>query len=88
MTESEMAARLVVLEVMFMTTIGIVFALTGPSDPNHAKALTALNFVRDNAKMRLNETSDPVVIRADEGYLDLLLSELSGGLHSLRPKGG
>ena len=83
-----MAARLVVLEVMFMTTIGIVFALTGQSDPNHAKALTVLNSVKANAKMRLNETGNLAVIRAGEGYMDLLLSELSAGLPFLRPKGG
>jgi len=84
-TESDMAARLVVLEAMFLTTIGIVFAITGESDPDHAKAIGILDYVKAHTKMRLNETGDAVVIRSGEDYVDLLLSELSQGLHPLRP---
>lgn len=82
MTENDMAARLVVLESMFLTTIGIVFAITGESDPDHAKAVGVLNYVKAHAKMRLNETGDTIVIRTGEDYVDLLVSELSEGLPS------
>jgi hypothetical protein len=87
MNESEIGAKLVVLEVMLMTTLGVVFALTGQSDPGHAKALAVLNSIKTNVVMRLNETGDSSLVRVGEDYLDLLLSELSGGLGSLRPGG-
>jgi len=80
-----MKARLVVLEVLCMGTLGIVFAMTGPDDPKHQKAITTLNGLKSAVDQRLSETGEPTLVDAGRHYADLLLSELSDGLGLLRP---
>jgi len=85
MTEDEMKARIVVLEVLCLGTLGIVFAITGLDDPKHQKAITTLNGLKSAVEQRLSETGDPALIEAGRHYSDILLSELSDGLGLLRP---
>ena len=84
-TYDELKARLVVLEVLCMGTLGIVFAMTGPDDPKHQKAITTLDGLKSAVGQRLAETGEPALIAAGQHYSDLLLSELSDGLGLLRP---
>jgi hypothetical protein len=84
MTEHEMAARLIVLEVICMSTLGILFTMTRQTDPGHKKALETLDAVRQAIRGRLGASGDPKVLNEGEAYLDELLSELSGGLELLR----
>jgi hypothetical protein len=85
MTEEEMKARIVVLEVLCLGTLGIVFAVTGADDPKHEKAIATLNGLKSAVEQRLSETADPALIEAGRHYSDILLSELSDGLGLLRP---
>jgi hypothetical protein len=86
MTDDEIKGRLVVLEVMCMTSIGILFALTGKSDPTNRQAITTLDAIQIAAKRRLTEENDASIKSAGENYLDWLLSEVSENLGILRPK--
>lgn len=87
MNEHEMRARLVVLEVLSMSILGIVFALTASSDPDHQKAITTLDAIKATTKWRLSETtSEAETLHAGATYLDELLSELSENLGLMRPK--
>jgi len=87
MNENEMRARLVVLEALSMSTLGVVFAITASSDPHNQKAIATLDAIKTVAKGRLSETvSEAETLQAGERYLDELLSELSGNLGLLRPK--
>lgn len=85
MTEDEMKARIVVLEVLCLGTLGIVFAMTGADDPKHQKAIATLNGLKSAVEQRLAETGQPALIDAGRHYSDLLLSEISDGLGLLRP---
>lgn len=86
MTDEEIRGRLVVLEVFCMSALGIIFSLTGPSDPNHQKAIATLDALQSAAKKRLIEASDPGIVQAGETYLDELLSTISENLGLMRPK--
>ena len=86
MTEQEMMAKLIVLEVTCMTALGIVFALSSQTDPGHKRALETLDHIRQAIRARLGARGDAEVLREGEAYLDELLSELSGNLGLLRPK--
>ncbi len=81
-----MRARLVVLEVLSMSTLRIVFALTGESDSGHKKAIATLNAIKAATRSRLHEIGDSSIAPDGERYLDELLSELSANLGLMRPK--
>jgi hypothetical protein len=86
--ENEMRARLVVLEVLSMTTLGIIFTLTASSDPHHQKAIATLDAIKTATKRRLSGTTgEAETLQAGETYLDELLSDLSENLGLMRPKG-
>jgi hypothetical protein len=78
---------LVVLEVLSVSALGIIFALTGQNDPKHQRAIATLNGLKQAATKRLSEANEPEIVAPGEAYLDELLSELSENLGLLRPKG-
>jgi hypothetical protein len=87
MTNEEVRGRLVVLEVFSMTALGLIFTLTGSTDPGHQKAIAVLNALQNATKKRLGEENDAAIVAPGESYLDELLSELSENLGLMRPKG-
>lgn len=87
MNENEVRARLVVLEALSISTLGVVFAVTASRDPHHQKAVATLDAIKEVTKRRLLDTADEAqALQAGESYLDELLSELSENLGLLRPK--
>ena len=85
MSDTETKAKLAVLEVVTMSTLGIVFAITASSDPNNRMAISAMDTIRSVAKRRMSATiGEATVLQAGEAYLDELLSDLSENLASVR----
>jgi hypothetical protein len=84
MTEQGMAARLIVLETICKAGFGILFALSGKTDPGHTRAIATLDAIRETARHQLGASGDTMVRNEGEAYLDELLSEFSGNLGKLR----
>ncbi len=83
-TTNELEGRIFVLESLCMTALGIIFATTGASDPDHKRALTTLSQIKSIAEQKLTMGASPEARKEGLNYLDHLLSEISENLDSLR----
>lgn len=85
MTSDEMAGRLIVMEVMVMTSLGLYLA-NSRNDPDYSKAGALLEHMRQSVLTSRFQSpgEQAVAVR----YVDDLITQLTATLRSLRGEGG
>ena len=85
MTDNEIAGRLVALEVVSMTALGLYLA-NSRNDPDYAKATALLEFLRGSILSTAQNLSSDLQVEAGK-YGEHLVSTLAKNLKNMRGEG-
>lgn len=87
MTDDEIAARLIVLEVFVMNAMGLYLS-NSKNDPDYAKAAALIELLRDQAVSLAVAQLSPAGQAAARAYSSHVAGVLAENLRTLRGEGG